>query len=341
MRRVPGVGRPALWQAAAVRYVIHGAGAVGATIGGLLQHHGAAVTLIARGEHARTMRSSGLRLLLPTEALQLDVDVVEHPADAALRDDDVVVLGMKSQDTAGALDDLAGCGFRGAVVCAQNGVDNERQALRRFEHVVGMCVQLPGTFLEPGVVACHGAPAYGVLDVGRYPHGPSTVATALAAALERSGFRSRADEDVMASKHAKLLGNLGNALDAAVGRGAMGSELAKRARREGRDCFVAAGLRCLPQAEYADRVQDVGIVAVDGITQRGSSSWQSLVKGSGTIEADFLNGEVVLLGRLHGVPTPVNAVLQRVVAEMARERQAPHSRTLEELEALVAVEPGG
>ena len=40
-----------------------------------------------------------------------------------------------------------------------------------------------------------------------------------------------------------------------------------------------------------------------------SSTWQSLERKAGTTEVDYLNGEVVLLGRLHGVPTPVNTVL--------------------------------
>ena len=55
---------------------------------------------------------------------------------------------------------------------------------------------------------------------------------------------------------------------------------------------------------------------------KGSSSWQSLARGTGSIEADYLNGEITLLGRLHGVPTPVNAMLQDVANDMARERAA-------------------
>jgi 2-dehydropantoate 2-reductase len=61
------------------------------------------------------------------------------------------------------------------------------------------------------------------------------------------------------------------------------------------------------------------------------SSWQSLTRGQGTIEADFLNGEVVLLGRVHGIPTPFNAVLQRVANEMALRQQRPGLYTAEEL----------
>jgi 2-dehydropantoate 2-reductase len=67
-------------------------------------------------------------------------------------------------------------------------------------------------------------------------------------------------------------------------------------------------------------------------THRGSSSWQSLARGTGAIEADWLNGEIVLLGRLHGVPTPVNEVLRRVANRMARNRLPPGSWSLERVD---------
>jgi 2-dehydropantoate 2-reductase len=318
--------------------VIYGAGAIGATIGGLLHLSGAPVCCIARGEHARVMAASGLEFLDVNGLHRIDVPVAEHPSDAGLTADDVVLLCMKSQDTSAALDALVGCGFEGAVVCAQNGVDNERQALRRFADVYGLCVQLPGTFLEPGRVACHGSPVHGVLDVGRYPDGTDACSDELAAALRTAGFASRSEPDIMAVKYAKLLGNLANALDAAVDRSAMRSELAKAARREGRACFEAAGIRCLDQASFAERVAPVHIIELEGVAQRGSSSWQSLVKGSPSVETDYLNGEIVLLGRQHGVPTPVNTVLQRLMAEMVRAGRAPNSCRLEELEAMVAEE---
>ncbi|MFN0028715.1 MAG: ketopantoate reductase family protein [Acidimicrobiales bacterium] len=321
-----------------MRFVMYGAGAVGASIGGLLHQAGHPTALIARGRHAEVMAAIGLDLLTPTQRVRLPIPVVTHPSELDLDDEDVVLLAMKSQDTGPALEALAACGFRGAVVCAQNGVDNERQALRRFERVYGLCVQLPGTFLEPGVVACHGSPALAHLDLGCYPGGVDDTAVSMAAALRDAGFESEAEADIMAIKHAKLLGNLANALDAAVGRGAMGSGAAKAARREGRDCFVAAGIACEGQAEYGERVKNVGIVAIEGITQRGSSSWQSLLKGSGSIEADYLNGEIVLLGRLHGVPTPVNAVLQRLANHMAANHEPPHSYTLDHIDQLIAAE---
>jgi 2-dehydropantoate 2-reductase len=72
-------------------------------------------------------------------------------------------------------------------------------------------------------------------------------------------------------------------------------------------------------------------VEIDGTPRGGGSSWQSLNRGTGTIEADYLNGEIALLGRLHGVPTPLNDLLQRLANGFARERRAPGSLPFDEL----------
>jgi 2-dehydropantoate 2-reductase len=63
---------------------------------------------------------------------------------------------------------------------------------------------------------------------------------------------------------------------------------------------------------------------------RGSS--QSLARGQGSIETDFLNGEIALLGRMHGVPTPANAAMQRIANRLALAGTPPGSMTLAEIE---------
>ena len=62
---------------------------------------------------------------------------------------------------------------------------------------------------------------------------------------------------------------------------------------------------------------------IAGQTRPGGSSWQSLQRGTGDIETDYLNGEIVLLGRMHGVPTPANELLQRLARELAATRDEP------------------
>jgi len=67
------------------------------------------------------------------------------------------------------------------------------------------------------------------------------------------------------------------------------------------------------------------------VGRSGGSSTQSLARGTGSIETDWLNGEVVLLGRLHGVPTPANAFLTALGARLARDGLRPGAVTPEEI----------
>ena len=61
----------------------------------------------------------------------------------------------------------------------------------------------------------------------------------------------------------------------------------------------------------------------DGAPDDGGSSWQSLARGTGRIETDYLAGEIVRLGRLHGVATPVNELLQVLARGAAVSGAAP------------------
>jgi 2-dehydropantoate 2-reductase len=70
-------------------------------------------------------------------------------------------------------------------------------------------------------------------------------------------------------------------------------------------------------------------------TRAGGSSWQSLQRGSGSIEAEFLNGEIVLLGALHGVATPVNSRLMVLALQAAADRIPAGSWSIEALTAAV------
>jgi 2-dehydropantoate 2-reductase len=244
---------------------------------------------------------------------------------------------MKGQDTAAALDALTSCAPPDiAVVCAQNGVANERAALRFFANVYGMCVMCPTGHLEPGVVEAYSSPITGLLDIGRYPSGVDDTARTIATALEASTFRSEPREDIMRWKYQKLLMNLGNAVEAACGPEARGSDVARLALREALACFAAAGIEFVSREEDRERRSDLlQLHDVGGRRRGGGSSWQSLARGTGTIETDYLNGEIVLLGRLHGVPTPVNLGVQRLARELATAGAPPGSMTADQLLAFV------
>jgi 2-dehydropantoate 2-reductase len=319
-----------------MRFVVVGAGAIGGTIGGRLFQAGHEVALVARGEHYAALRDRGLRLEDPTGSASLQVPVWPSPAEAGVDTADVVVLAVKSQDTAGALAGVVDALPKAAtvpIVCAQNGVENERVALRLFPCVYGICVICPASYL-------HSSPVSGLLDIGRWPAGIDELATGVSDSFSAAGFDSLARADIARWKWGKLLRNLSNAVDALCGPAARGGRLAQLAEDEARRCFEAAGIAYVDEEEdAARRAELIKLRPAGGERWHGSSSWQSLARAAGSIEADYLNGEVVLLGRLHGVPTPVNAALQALAGEMARRRQAPGSLT--EAEVLERAEAAG
>ena len=86
--------------------------------------------------------------------------------------------------------------------------------------------------------------------------------------------------------------------------------------------LVTAGIAFDDKGASA-RAESVVAFPIGDAPRPGGSSWQSLARGTGTIETDYLNGEVVLVGRSVGVPTPANALLQRLSNEFARNRLPP------------------
>lgn len=312
-----------------MRFVIYGAGGIGGTIGMRLLQAGTEVVLIARGAHLEAIRERGLELLAPGEQVTRQVEVVGHPRELGYRPDDVVLMCMKSQHMDAALGDLRAVAPDGiAVVCAQNGVANERAALRRFANVYAMLVILPGLHLEPGVVVTHADGIGGVLDLGRYPQGVDDRCESIAERVRAAGFSCETDPRVMRAKYAKLLGNLSNSLQAATDMVEGSAEIARLLRREALDCFRAAGIDCASREEMQGRyARGLSYADIADVPRGGGSSWQSIARGTGDIESDFLNGEIVLLGRLHGVPTPANEALQALGNEMARTGLGPGSFT--------------
>ena len=311
-----------------MRLIVFGAGAIGGVLGGRCFEHGADVVLIARGDHLRALKTKGLTIESPDGVVTLEVPAIEA---GELRPEpgDVVVLAMKSQDTMTALETLRDVvPMETPIVCAQNGVANERSALRRFRNVYGMCVMCPATHLEPGVVQASSSPITGLMDLGRWPSGTDELADSLSSVMSSATFSSVSRPDIARWKWGKLLLNLGNAVEALCGHDPDGAKLVDLAHSEGVACLSAAGIEFVgPDEDAARRHGMLTTRPINGARRGGGSTWQSLTRSLGSVETDYLTGEIVLLGRLVGVPTPVNELLQELVNDAARRRVPPGSRS--------------
>ena len=305
-----------------MRFVVYGAGAIGGLVGALLAEHDQDVLLIARGPHAAAIEASGLAVESSEGRRVLRLPVAVEPDQ--IGPDDVVLLAMKSQDTGAALASLRRVAPPSTpIVCLQNGVENERAALRLFQNVYAVCVLCPAAHLEPGVVQAFSAPVAGLLDMGRYPAGTDAISEQVAAAFRAATFESVERSDIMRWKYRKLLMNLNNAAEAILqppGR----MEISQLVQDEGVACLQAAGIEFVSAEEdLARRADLLQMHAIGDQPRGGGSSWQSLQRQAGSIESDYLNGEIVLLGRRLGIPTPANALLQELAVEMARNGTRP------------------
>jgi 2-dehydropantoate 2-reductase len=250
---------------------------------------------------------------------------VGHPREIDWCTNHVVLIAVKSQHTLAALCELAEVAPpETPIVCLQNGIANEPAALRMFPNVQGVSVACPTSHLEPGVVQAWSTPVTGLLDIGVYPTGIDQISEAVAADLRAATFSSYPVDDIRRWKHRKLLTNLGNAIEAVCGPHEREGPLGDMLLAEGESVLSAAGLEAATAEE--DRIRRADLLQlgeIAGQTRPGGSSWQSLRRGTGDIETDYLNGEIVLLGRIHDVPTPANDLLQRLARELAVTRDVP------------------
>ena len=190
-----------------LNYVVHGAGAIGSVIAARLSEAGCRVGLVARGAHLDAIRTNGLHLSGETEAV-LHVEASDTAHDLTLDDDTVVILAMKSDDTAPALEDHRALYDGLPLVCSQNGVSNEQLLASWGQRVYGCTVMVGAAIAEPGRV-WHSAGE--LLSIGCWPRGVDEVAEAVVGDLVAGRMKARVHHHIEANKWGKLVRNLANA----------------------------------------------------------------------------------------------------------------------------------
>lgn len=317
-----------------MRFIVYGVGAVGGVVAGALVRAGQEVVGVARGARLDALRLRGMTLRSPLGTEHLSFPCAGSAVEIGLRDDDVVLLVVKGQDSAAALTDLRAAGMQDQpLFCVQNGVENERTALRLFPNVHGVNVMLPAQYMEPHETIALCSPKFGIFDIGRYPTGSDAADTALAEALTPGGILGYVTDAVMENKYGKLFVNLGNIVEAALGREVDAADLKEILMAEGREVLDRAGIAWRDVGKSDPRREAMRPGTVEGVARIGGSTSQSLARGAGSVETDYLNGEIVLLGRLHGIATPANAYAMRLAARLAREKRPTGSVSYEEMAA--------
>ena len=323
-----------------LRFIIYGAGGIGGIIGARLAMAGSNAVLIGRPQHMNAVRTNGLKLVTPQGTHTVPISAVTSPSEIRFTPQDVVLVTMKGQNTQAAMRDLheAAATDDLPVFCVQNGVRNEEIASQHFNRVYGVRVNIGAVYMNPGEVISRREPP-GWLIIGCYPKGVDDLAKSVGAELRNAGFYAMVTPDVMPYKWGKLMSNLGNATGAITNDNSREArQITEAAQNEAKQLLNEAGIRWLSESEITREWPDFGAKPQASMnTKEQSSTWQSLGRQQGSVETEFLNGEIVRLAKRLGKQAPINETITRVCHEMAQRKEKPGKYSAMELRQMLSL----
>ena len=135
------------------------------------------------------------------------------------------------------------------------------------------------------------------------------------------------------------MSNLNNAIGAITNsRWEETRRINQAATEEGREILKLAGIPWISQEQLSAEWKEIAEKPRKVLTTESqSSTWQSLARQQGSVETEFLNGEIVRQASLLGREAPVNAALTRITQEMAANHEKPGKYKLEALEKLLGL----
>jgi 2-dehydropantoate 2-reductase len=322
-----------------MRFVVLGAGAIGAYAGAALARGGADVTLIARGAHMRAMADNGVRVLSPRGDFAARPRVTDDIA--AVHDAEVVFVGLKAYSLPGIAPRLGSLlASDAAVIWAQNGipwwyfqsagdatgltglqsVDPDGVIARSIEprHNVGCVAYCSTEIIEPGVIRHVEGTRF---TIGEPDGLESERCKLISAAFAAGGLRAPVEARLRDQIWLKLVGNVAfNPITTMTGAtlGQLGEI------PEMRDLLRAIFAEC---AAVADRLGITFPVSLDRRLEAGlavgehkTSMLQDLESGK-RLEFECMTGAVVELAGHLNVAVPHTQTVHACVKLLDQLRQ--------------------
>ncbi|HEY8671560.1 MAG TPA: 2-dehydropantoate 2-reductase [Terriglobales bacterium] len=289
-----------------MRVAVFGTGGAGGYFGAQLALAGEDVVFIARGDHLRAIRATGLRLETPSGESIISAQATDNPVE--IGNVDAILVGVKAwQVTAAANAMRALVGPDTVVVPLQNGVEaaSELAAVFASNTLGGMCGTL--SFIAgPGHIRSVGGQnfiKFGELDNKR---------TERVERLRQCFANAKASVEVPANIVKALwdkflmvtsFGGVGSITRAPIGVTRAIPETRRLLEQCLQEALMVARARNVPMADPA--VADT-MKFYDAIPTNGTTSLQRDIADGKHSELDYWNGAVIRLGREVAVPTPTN-----------------------------------
>lgn len=291
-----------------MRFLIFGAGALGSLIGAFLSRRNE-VTLVGRRDHVSKIDTEGLRVSGLTETLVKPV-AVERIEDAASFD--FIFITVKSYDTKNAMENLTKMGELGIIVTMQNGLGNLEIADRFADRVIGGTTSHGATLRRPGEILHAGI---GDTVIGGSKGVSQEDLDLLAEELTACGMKTEITQNLIGEIWAKAVVNAGINPLTAILRARNGLLLKRAPLTAILEEVCSEAIRVaeahhipLPKSDLVERTKRVARMTSENM----SSMFQDVANRKRT-EIDSITGEIVRLGGMKGIGTPINSTLLAMV----------------------------
>jgi 2-dehydropantoate 2-reductase len=293
-----------------VKIAIMGSGGVGGYFGALLHRAGEPVWFIARGEHLRAMKATGLRVTSVLGDFTIQAAAVDDPVEVGPVD--LVMFGVKSYDTEAAAEFMKPMvGPATTILCLQNGVDNEEKlaAIYGERAVLPGVVHIFSVVSAPGMIAQTGGPrkiTFGEPDGSITPR-----VQGMFEVFKKAEINSHVSTRILADLWEKFLlicalGGMTAVTRLSIGEIQRCPESWAMLRAVMEEVAAVACSRGI--AISADAVEQALRFTASMPAGGRASLYHDLAAGR-RLELDALPGAVIRYGEAAGVPTPMNLAI--------------------------------
>jgi 2-dehydropantoate 2-reductase len=295
-----------------------GAGAMGCLFGGLLAEKGLKVTLIdVWKEHIDAINKNGLKMDGFGGDRFIKISATNDPK--SISPVDVVIVMCKATALEQALTNAKSIvGDKTVLMSFQNGIGHEAimQNIVGIDKVLGGTTTQASNILGPGHIKNHASlPSW----IGEYEGGLSDRVKDIAETFTAHGLETIASDNVKKRKWMKLfaltaVGPLSAIFDMHHTELYVTNKESKLARELGKQIILET--RKVAQADGVEVSEDecleMFLKIVDS-NQTNKSSMAFDIQFKRKSEIDFINGSVSKIGKKHGVPTPLNDMLYKII----------------------------
>lgn len=287
---------------------VMGAGGQGGYIGGRLAHAGHVVAFIARGEHLKAMRESGLRVESPKGDFIIESpNATDDPREVGTVD--LILFSVKTYDALEAIEQMKPMvGPQTVVLPVLNGVEHIEQLGDRlgYDHVLGGKSEIVAHIAEPGLIRNH--VTWSPLEFGELDRGISERCQSIQSALTQTDIiEFKAVPNVLESMWSKYAGACATGLTTVVRaswRLVYGCpetlELYWTAGMEAVAVAGAKGISC-PVPTFDEFLE---------LSKNFPPDWKPSMlldlENGRRLELEAWSGALSRMGKELGVPTPVN-----------------------------------